>query len=186
VPDPYLRPQTSATNRLARALWGIVNVLLFRPSPRPAHAWRRWLLRCFGARLGANCRIYPRCEIWAPWNLVCADTVAIADGAIIYNPSQVTLGSHATVSQQAYLCGASHDLERDDFPTISAPIDIGAYCWVCARAAVLPGVNMAEGSVLALGAVATCDLDAWQVYAGIPARHLRARGGRPARAEQAP
>jgi putative colanic acid biosynthesis acetyltransferase WcaF len=173
--DPYLKPQTSVRNKLARVLWSLVYVVLFRPSPRPLHAWRALLLRCFGATLGPNCHIYPRAIIWAPWNLKCDDAASIADDALVYNPKPVFLGSHAIVSQQAYLCGASHDIDSDNFPMISAPISIGAYAFVCARACVLPGINLREGVVLALGAIATKDLEPWSVYAGNPARFVRNR-----------
>jgi putative colanic acid biosynthesis acetyltransferase WcaF len=78
--DPYLLPAFPARSRLARAAWGIVYTLLFRSSPRPFHRWRAFLLRSFGARLGPDVHIYPTASIWAPWNLVCGDTVAIADG----------------------------------------------------------------------------------------------------------
>lgn len=173
--DPYLQPQTSLRTRLARAVWEISRILLFRPSPRPCHTWRAWLLRGFGARLGRGCHIYPGARIWAPWNLACGDVAAIADGAEIYNPWPVVLGSHATISQQAYLCTASHDIDDPAFPMTGAPIHIGDHAWVCARAAVLPGVTMGAGSVLALGSTATRSLPAWTVHGGSPARLLRER-----------
>jgi putative colanic acid biosynthesis acetyltransferase WcaF len=116
---------TSLRSRMGRAVWGVVYLLLFRPSPRPAHAWRAWLLRCFGAQLGQDCHIYAGARIWAPWNLHCADVVAIADGAEIYNEALISIGSHATISQQAYLCSASHDAHDPAFPLIAAPISIG-------------------------------------------------------------
>ena len=85
--DPYMMSATSIRNRLTRAAWDIVYVVFFRPSPRSFHAWRAMLLRMFGAKLGPSCRIYPKAEIWAPWNLICEDVVAIANGAIVYNPN---------------------------------------------------------------------------------------------------
>ena len=144
-----------------------------------AHAWRAGLLRCFGAQLGPHCHIYAGARIWAPWNLRCADVVAIADGAEIYNEALISIGSHATISQQAYLCSASHDAHDPAFPLIAAPITIGARAWICARATVMPGVTVGEGAVLALGAVATHNLDAWSVYGGLPARKLSERQGKP-------
>jgi putative colanic acid biosynthesis acetyltransferase WcaF len=101
--------------------------------------------------------------------------VAIADDAIVYNPSQIRLCSHAIVSQQAYLCGASHDIDDVAFPLISAPIVIEAYAWICARATVQMGVVVHEGAVLALGGVATSDLAAWTVHGGVPARPVKSR-----------
>lgn len=179
VRDPYLRPNTRSTNRLARLIWNIAWVLLFRPSPRPLHAWRAWVLSAFGARLGPHSRIYPRAKIWAPWNLVCEDTVSIADDAEIYNPAVVNLGSHAVISQQAYLCGATHDYDDPAFPMIWAPISIGRYAWIGARAVVQMGITVGDGAVLGLGSIATRDLEAWSVNAGVPARWIGRRKMRP-------
>lgn len=173
--DPYLGASTSLASRFGRGLWGGVCTLLFRPSPRPAHAWRAALLRLFGARLGPHCHIYPGARIWAPWNLVCEDAVCIADEAVIYNPALITLRSHSVVSQQAYLCGAGHDIDDPAFPMRSQPIEVGRYAWVAARATVCPGVSVGDGAVLALAAVATRDLQPWGVYAGVPARWVRQR-----------
>jgi putative colanic acid biosynthesis acetyltransferase WcaF len=173
--DPYLMPSLSLGNRAARALWAVACLLLVRFSPRPCHAWRAAVLRLFGARLGPHCHIYPRARIWAPWNLVCEDAVGIADGVVVYNPAPMHLGSHCVVSQDAYLCGATHDIDDPAFPMVSAPITIGPYAWICARAVVCAGVNVGEGAVLGLAGVATHDLEAWTVYGGVPARMIRAR-----------
>jgi putative colanic acid biosynthesis acetyltransferase WcaF len=173
--DPYLVPAFPLSNRLLRAVWGVVYVIFFRMSPRPFHAWRAFLLRCFGAKLGKNCHVYGRARIWAPWNLTCDEQATIGDEAIVYNPGPVTMGSHAIISQQAYLCGATHDYEDPKFPLVAFPISIGSYAWVCARATVQPGVSVGEGAVLALGSVATHDLLPWTVYGGVPARKIKAR-----------
>ena len=173
--DPYSVPAFSLRNRLRRFVWGIVYALLFRPSPRPMHGWRNFLLRCFGATIGADSHIYPTARIWAPWNLHCEDHVAIAEDAVVYNPKLLTLRSHAIVSQQAYLCGATHDFEDPAFPLIAFPTTLEPYSWVCARATVMPSVNLGEGAILGLGSVATKDLSPWTVYAGLPAKPVKAR-----------
>jgi putative colanic acid biosynthesis acetyltransferase WcaF len=184
--DPYLRPAFSFRDRLRRLNWNICWSLLYRTSPRPLHSWRSFLLRLFGATMGANCHFYPRSKVWAPWNLICADQVTAGDGAEIYNPAPVTLGSHAILSQDAYVCAATHDYDDPVFPLIAYAMNIGAYAWVCARASVAPGVNVGEGAVLGLGSVATRTLDAWTVYAGVPAVKVKERqqfdvGGAPRR-----
>jgi len=173
--DPYLLPAFPLRNRLLRFAWSIVYALLFRLSPRPMHAWRNVLLRCFGASVGANTHIYPTARIWAPWNLVCEENASIAEDVVIYNPKPLRMGSHAIISQGAYLCGATHDYEDPAFPLIAFPSTLGAYSWVCARAVVQPGVNLGEGAILALASVATRDLEPWTVYGGIPARKLKTR-----------
>lgn len=173
--DPYLRPAFSGRDRMRRLIWNICYTLLYRFSPRPLHSWRSFLLRSFGATIGPNCHFYPRSRVWAPWNLICADQVTAADGAEIYNPAPIRLGSHAILSQDAYLCGATHDYDDPAFPLIAFAIEVGPYAWVCARASVAPGVNVGEGAVLGLGSVATRPLDPWVVYAGVPAVRVKDR-----------
>jgi len=173
--DPYTSPQYSFGNRVQRQLWSVVWIVLYRPSPRIAHAWRAWLLRCFGAKLGPHCRFYPASRVWAPWNLRCEDTVMVADRAELYNPAPMILASHAIVSQGAYLCGATHDTNDPKFPVISFPMRVGRYAWVAARACVSPGVNLGDGAILGLASVATKDLEPWSIYAGVPARKVKER-----------
>jgi putative colanic acid biosynthesis acetyltransferase WcaF len=173
--DPYLRPAFSLGNRIRRLLWNVCWAIFYRWSPRPFHAWRSMMLRLFGAKMGAHCHFYPQSRVWAPWNLVCADQVTAADGVEIYNPAPMSFGSHAILSQEAYVCGATHDYDDPAFPLIAFSMSFGAYSWICARASVAPGVHIGEGAVLGLGSVATRDLEPWTVYAGSPAVKVKLR-----------
>ncbi len=173
--DPYLRPAFSRRERSRRLLWNLCWGVLYRISPRPLHSWRSALLRIFGATLGPNCHFYPRSRVWAPWNLVCGDSVGVADGAEIYNPAPICFGSHAIVSQDGYICGATHDYDDPGFPLLAYRMEVGAYAWICARASVAPGINVGEGAVLGLGSVATRSLEPWGIYAGSPAVKVKER-----------
>lgn len=166
---------SSRRSQAGRLLWGAVRVLLYRLSPRPCHAWRALLLRIFGAKLGAKCHFYPGARIWAPWNLICEDRVTFADGAEIYNAAPMRFGSHAIVSQGAYVCGATHLYNEPEFRLIPLEMTIGRYAWICARAMVAPGVNVGEGAILGLGSVATKDMEPFGIYAGSPARKVKER-----------
>ena len=139
------------------------------------HAWRSMLLRVFGASIGPGCHFYPSGIVWAPWNLVSEDCCTLADRAEIYNPSPIYLESHCIVSQQAYICGATHDYNHPEFPMISYSMRLGAYSWICARACVSPGVRVGAGAVLGLGSVAADDLEPWTVYSGVPAVEVKMR-----------
>jgi putative colanic acid biosynthesis acetyltransferase WcaF len=173
--DAYTQPAFPLSNRLRRAVWNLTWLLLYRPSPRPLHTWRAMLLRAFGATLGPDCHFYPASKVWAPWNLICEDHVAAADGVEIYNPSPITLASHVILSQDSYLCGATHDYNDPAFPLVAYRMSIDRYAWICARACVLPGVHVGEGAVLGLGSIANRDLEPWKVYTGNPAEPVRDR-----------
>jgi putative colanic acid biosynthesis acetyltransferase WcaF len=173
--DSYRSPAFSLGNRLRRLTWNICWMLLYRTSPRPFHHWRAFLLRLFGAKLGAQCKFYPGSIVWAPWNLVCANDVAAGDGAEIYNPATIYLDSHVILSQDAYICGATHDYNDYAFPLVAYSMRLGKFAWICARASVAPGVNVGEGAVLGLGSVASRDLEPWSVYQGVPAVKIKER-----------
>lgn len=174
-PDPLVRPTFPVRHRVRRFLWAVVCRILFRPSPVPFHAWRCWLLRSFGATIGNQNFIYPTARIWAPWLLQTEDVVTIGPDVEVYNPGGVFLEHHAIVSQGAYLCGATHDYHSPDFTYVAKPIRCRAYSWVAARAIVLPGVELAEGSVVGAGAVVSRNTEPWTVYAGNPALRVGER-----------
>ncbi len=163
----------TVSNRLARLAWWAVYRLLFRWSPRPLHHWRSFLLRCFGARLGPGCHIYASAKIWAPWNLECGSRACIADGAEVYNPVKISIGEGAVISQDAYLCAASHDYADPAFSHIHGTIVIGKKAWVGARAIVLLGKTIGDRSVVGAGSVVTKDVPPDSVCGGNPARVVK-------------
>lgn len=174
--DPYTQPSFSLRNRLGRAVWGAVWLLLFRPSPRPLHAWRAALLRLFGARLGKDVHVYPGARVWAPWQLTIGNRVGVADGAVLYNMAPMTIGDECVISQGAHLCGGSHDIDSPNFQLIAAPIVLAPRVWICAEAFVGPGVKIAEGCVAGARCVLMNSVDQpWTVWAGNPATMRRTR-----------
>jgi putative colanic acid biosynthesis acetyltransferase WcaF len=169
-PSPH-----STANKLARVAWGVAWALLYRPTPKLFHAWRRMVLRCFGARLARGVVVHPSARIWAPWNLRMGEFSCLGPWVDCYCVAPVRIGAHATVSQYSFLCTASHDMERADMPLITAPIEIGDGAWVAADVFVGPGVKVGEGAVLGARSTVFKDVAPWTVVAGNPARVLRRR-----------
>jgi len=173
--DAYQLPAFSFSDRFRRLVWNTCWLVFYRSSPRPFHAWRSMILRLFGAQMGPHCHFYPGSKVYAPWNLIADEGATAGDGAELYNPAPLRIGSHAIVSQDAYICGASHDFDDPRFPLLSYAMELGAWSWICARASVGPGVRVGEGAVLGLASVATKDLAPWTVYAGAPAVAVKNR-----------
>lgn len=173
-PSVY-RNRLSYRNRAVRVLWTVAWVILYRPSPAPCFWWRRLLLRCFGARIGAKAHPYPRCRIWAPWKLTMGAHSCLADDVDCYSVDAVVLGDFATVSQQAMLCTATHDYNDPDFKLVTKPIVIGSRAWIGARAFVGPGVNVGEGAVVGANSSVFRNVADWTVVGGNPAKPLKQR-----------
>ena len=164
----------SSGEMIRRVLWAF-GQWLFRFSPRPCFGWRRFVLRCFGARLGGHVHVYPSTRIYFPWNLTVGDWTAIGEEALIYNLGPVTLGQKVTVSHRAHLCAGTHDYTRPELPLLKPPIEIADQAWICADAFVGPGVKIGEGAVVGARAVVVKDVEPWTVVAGNPARVIKKR-----------
>lgn len=162
-------------NRLARLLWGFVQATLFAWSPRPCHGFRCLLLRAFGAKIAPRVHVYPRAEVWAPWNLEVGEGTGIADRAILYNHARITIGRRCVISQLSHLCAATHDYRDPAFPLVARPISIGDDCWIAAGAFVHPGVTLPAGVVIGACAVVTSSLPPWTVCAGNPCGVVKPR-----------
>jgi putative colanic acid biosynthesis acetyltransferase WcaF len=174
--DPFTGPSFSLSHRVRRQLWGVVWLLLFRPSPRPFHAWRNFLLRAFGATLGRHVHIYPSVKVWAPWNLIIGSCSGIGDGANIYCMDKIEIGDFVAISQGAHLCGGTHDYNSPNLQLIVKPIVVQSHAWVCAEAFVHAGVIIPAGAVIGARAVVTKSLSTeWAVYAGNPAKLVALR-----------
>jgi putative colanic acid biosynthesis acetyltransferase WcaF len=131
----HYRNRHSLRSKLARAVWNVVWRLLFRPTPRGFfYGWRRFLLRLFGAKIGKGVHVLPSCKIWQPWKLTMGDHSCLSEGVDCYSVDCVTIGQQVVVSQEAFLCCASHDIASPIMELTYAPIVIDAQVWVAARA----------------------------------------------------
>ena len=165
----------SLRTKVIRALWHICYVILFRPSPRTAFAWRRGLLKLFGSKLGREVRIYRNSTFYYPANLEMGDHAIIGDNVNCYNVDKIVIGEHAMVSPFTFLCSASHDNARRNLPLITAPIHIEAEAWVCSDAFIAPGVRVGHGAVVGARACVFKDVPPWTIVGGNPAKYIKDR-----------
>lgn len=151
-------------SRAREAGWLILSGLLVE-SWLPGSGWRCWLLRRFGATIGAEVTVKPRVRVKFPWRLQVADDVWIGEAAWIDNLGQVTIGNDVCISQGAYLCTGSHDWTTPTFDLIVRPIEVASHCWIGAMARLAPGTRVGEGAIVAMGATVSGDLASNMIYA---------------------
>lgn len=168
----------SLKSKIVRLIWNIVWLFLFRPTPDKSKifvAWRVFLLRLFGAKIGKHCIVKNTVLVWQPWKLSIGDYVALSEYVNCYTVDHITIGNQTTVSREAFICCASHDITSPIFELTYAPITIGSNAWICSRSFIAPGVTIGDGAVVAACGVVTKDVEPWTVVGGNPAKVIKTR-----------
>lgn len=170
-----VRSPHSLKNKIERMLWNGVWLFLYWPSPRPFHAWRRFLLRLFGADIGQGARPYPAARIWLPRNLTMGAHSRLSDYVDCYCVDAIHIGANTVVSSYCYLCAASHDHTDPNFGLTTAPIHLGEGVWIAADSFLAPGVTVGDGAVVGARSSVFDDVEAWTIVAGSPAEFIKPR-----------
>ena len=132
-------------------------------------------MKVFGARIASGVHVYPSVKIWAPWNLQMDEDSCLSHYVDCYNVAKVTLQRNSIVSQYCFLCTATHDYTKRDFPLLTAPISIGANAWITADVFIAPGVNIGEGAVINARSCVLSNIEPWVVAKGNPAAAYKVR-----------
>lgn len=158
-----------------RLLWYYVSVLLFRNSLLPFSAFKIFILKLFGAKIGSGCRIKPGVNIKYPWFLELGNNVGLGEDCWIDNIALVKMGNNVTVSQGALLETGNHNYKSRSFSLMLGEIHLEDGAWVGAKAVVGPGVRLHKNALLSLGSCTSKDLEENSIYVGNPAVFVKKR-----------
>ncbi|MFC7292944.1 putative colanic acid biosynthesis acetyltransferase [Hirschia litorea] len=170
------RDTLTKSSKALRAIWLVVWIVFFRPSPRfMFNGWRVFLLKLFGAKIGSGSKISATCFVWAPWNLEVGKYSVLGDNVDCYSMDKIVIGSKVAVSQRSFLCTGSHDISSLKRPLLTKPIVIQDHVWVAAESMIMPGVTIHTGSVVGARSLVTKDLQEWMVCVGNPCMPIQKR-----------
>ncbi len=156
-------------------VWWVVQATLFACSPQFLYPWRRFLLRLFGAKIGAGVIIRPTAKVTFPWRLSIGDHAWIGDHVVLYTLGPITIGDDAVVSQRSYLCTGSHDESKPGFDIFTKPIIVEPGAWVATDVFIAPGVTIGMAAVIGARSSVFNDVPAEMLALGTPARVVRTR-----------
>jgi len=103
------------------------------------------------------------------------DRSALGDRSNAYTLGEIELRRRSTIAQEAYLSTGTHKFEDLSIPLQTAKITIGEDVFVGARAFVMPGIIVGDGSVIGACSVVTKDVPPWTIVAGNPAKQIGKR-----------
>lgn len=156
-------------------LWWIVQSTLFAGSPQFMYAWRSFLLRLFGAKIGKGVIIRPSVRVTYPWKVDVGDYVWIGDNVELYSLGKITIGSHSVISQRSYLCTGGHNHNSISFDIFEKPITIAEEVWIASDVFVSPGVSIGRGVLVAARSSVFHDLPEGMICLGAPAKPVKKR-----------
>ena len=96
--------------------------------------------------------------------------------------TRVHIGDHVSIAANVTfvpMAAANNGHEINTFPyvqeklTEAADIVIEDEVWLGANVTILPGVHIGRCAVIGAGSVVTKDVEAYHIYAGVPARKIR-------------
>jgi len=149
---------------------------------------RYLLYRCLFRRLGGFCYVYPGARLSHTYGISAGRNLMINAGAFVYGRGGLTFGDHVMIGPNAVIVSSQHRFDDPSVPMVylghaAAPVTIGSDVWIGANAVILPGVTVADGTVVSAGAVVTRDTEPYSIVGGVPAARI---GMRPRLAEGAP
>ena len=160
---------------MKRFAWYLINLVFFQSYLMPVSSIKVWLLKIFGAKIGAGVIIKPAVNIKYPWNLEIGNHSWLGEKVWIDNLVKVSIGNNVCLSQGAMLLTGNHNYKRQAFDLIVEGIKLEDGVWIGAKSLVCPGVTCFSHSVLSAQSVATTNLDAYFIYSGNPAQKIRER-----------
>lgn len=156
-------------------VWHLVWLFLMSWTPKCLNRWRVFLFRCFGAKIHGRPFVFPSARVHVPWNVEFYRSACLGPNCTVYSLGRVILRERCVISQEAYLCGGSHDFDSRRNPLLVGDIDIGQDVFIGARAFVLPGVTIGDEAVVGAMSVVAKDVAPRQIVAGNPARVIGQR-----------
>lgn len=139
------------------------------------------LLRWCGATVGRNVRINSSASFSGIGRLVIGDDVWIGPGCYLspVGDAEIKIGKHVDLGPQVMILTGSHRIEPEGDHIAGAgtavSVTIGDGCWLGARSTILPGVSLAEKTLVAAGAVLSASvMEPKTLVAGVPARRKKA------------
>lgn len=165
--------------KIKRTIWSVIVTVCFQTFPTKLFwPWRRFLLSLFGAQLHKHSHVYSSVKIWAPWNLKMERGACLGPHVVCYNQDLVWLKENSTVSQDAYLCTAGHEIDKANTAEeglITAGITLEKDAWVGARAFVGMGVVIGEQAIVGANAGVYKDVMSKTIVGGNPAKLIKQR-----------
>lgn len=111
--------------------------------------------------------------------VVLGNYVGIGRHCVVAAKRRIIIGDYTRIGPYCQINDQDHGISRRDLvmnqPAIIAPVTIGRDCWIGSGVRILKGITIGDGAVIGAGSIVTRDVPPYEIWAGNPARRIRAR-----------
>jgi acetyltransferase-like isoleucine patch superfamily enzyme len=153
--------------------------MMFDRSPVGLDHWLGYRVRAMVARhvlkhLGKNVKIFHGVEVSFGYNLTIEDDCTIHKYVLLDDRGEIIIHQGSSVSDYANVYSHAHDL-NDGMIVENVKTEIGPRARVTYHATVLSGVTVKEHGIVGSMGVASKDVEAFHIVAGIPAKTVKVK-----------
>lgn len=135
------------TNRFERLIWNLTYLIFIKFTPNIFFRYRVLFLKLFGANVDWSARVYPKCNIFLPRNLILGKNSTISNYVDVYNVAPIIIGENTVISSKCSLITASKNYKGNRELLLSS-IFIGNNVWLAYDVFVAPGVKIESDSTI--------------------------------------
>lgn len=140
-------------------------------------AWRRWLLRGVGAKIGKKTGLHDGVRFTWPGRIDIGDNSTVNLDCFIDSRGYVRIGSNTMIGHRSSIYTMTHLIDSDDFASKVAPVVVGNNVVIFPHVLVMPGVVIGDNAIVYPGSVVTKSVDSNSIVAGVPAKKVGIRNG---------
>lgn len=125
-------------------------------------------------QFGDCCSVYRECGMYLDSNkarIIIGDKTFLNVRTEIRCMESVSIGKECAISYDVSIMDT--DYHSINNQSVSKPISIGNHVWIGCRAIILKGVTIGEGAVIAAGSLVNCDVPAFSLVGGVPAKVIK-------------
>lgn len=141
------------------------------------------------AEHGHNCRIGRKCSLNYK-NIHLGNYSSIGDNCLIMSTrASVYIGDYVMIAPKVTIITGNHRTDipnrpmatikdNEKLPENDSDVVIEGDNWIGVNSTILCGVHIGKGSIIAAGAVVTCDIPSFEIWGGVPAKKIGNRFNR--------
>lgn len=161
-----IRKKIFERKRYAKGLWGM--------------ARRYAILKTLAYQCGQNVAIHEGVYLFNIENLSIGNNVSIHPMSYIEAKGGIKIGNDVSIAHGATILSTTHVFDDINVPIADQPItilptNIGNNVWIGAKATIIAGVNIGDGTVIGATSVVTHDTENNSVVVGVPGRKIKER-----------